>query len=157
MTGDRDRDGGGTPAIDYDGRWFGLVADPLAPVDPHDRPFGQYHQDGSLVWAEFYAGGRLRSGRLVGLGRPDGTIDAGYCLLTVDGEVVTGRVHSVPEVLPDGRIRLADHYRRLDGSTGVSYIEELPRPPERAGGLRPPARSGGGSAHADNRGQTRRQ
>jgi hypothetical protein len=113
--------------IDYDGRWFGLVSEgPDAPVREDDRPFGQYHQDGSLVWAEFYAGGRLRSGRLVGLRRDDGSIDAGYCLLMADGEVAAGEVHSVPVVLPDGRIRLADHWRRLDGSTGVSYIEEFP-------------------------------
>ncbi len=117
--------------INYDGRWFGLVADPDAPVDHRDRPFGQYHQDGALVWAEFYPGGRLRSGRLVGLGRTDGSIDAGYCLLMADGELVAGEVHSVPVRLPDGRIRLADHWRRLDGSTGVSYIEELPETPGR--------------------------
>ena len=118
-----------TRKFDYDGRWFGLVADPDTPAPTGDRPFGQYHQDGSLVWAEFYAGGRLRSGRLVGLGRADGSIDAGYCLLMADGELVAGRVHSVPVVMPDGRIRLADHWRRFDGSAGVSYIEELPEAP----------------------------
>lgn len=117
-------------AIDYDGRWFGLVAEAEASVDQGDRPFGQYHQQGSLVWAEFYSGGRLRSGRLVGLGRADGTIDAGYCLLMADGELVAGQVHSVPVRLADGRIRLADHWRRLDGSAGVSYIEELSRAPD---------------------------
>lgn len=112
-------------AINYDNRRFGLVNESGTPVGD-DRPTGVYHQDGALVWAEFHAGGRLRSGRLVGLGQPDGMIDAGYCLLMADGELVAGQVHSVPTVLAGGRIRLADHWQRLDGSTGVSYIEELP-------------------------------
>ncbi|MFD0635029.1 hypothetical protein ACFQ9X_29315 [Catenulispora yoronensis] len=38
--------------------------------------------------------------------------------------MVAGTVVSTPERLPDGRIRLVEDWRRADGSTGVSVIEE---------------------------------
>jgi hypothetical protein len=85
---------------------------------------GTYHQDGDLVWAEF-SGGAVRAGRLVGTCRPDGTIDATYCYLTSAGEAVGGACVSTPERSADGRIRLTEHWRRLDGSSGVSHIEEI--------------------------------
>lgn len=116
---------GGTPspAIDYRGRRF-------RPVDSHDYPAGtevptgEYHQDGDLVWAEF-SGAAIRAGRLVGRCRPDGTIDAAYCWVTAGGETMAGTCQSTPGVLPDGRIRLTERWRRLDGSVGVSYVVEV--------------------------------
>lgn len=116
--------------LDYDGRVFHPAG--------HERggdavPTGRYHQDGDLVWAEF-SGGHLRAGRLVGTCRPDGTIDASYCQVTADGQVVAGVCVSTPTALPDGRVRLAEHWRRADGSSGVSHIEErLPATREAAG------------------------
>ncbi len=85
---------------------------------------GRYFQDGDLVWAEF-AGPAVRAGRLVGTRRPDGALDAAYCFLTAAGETVAGACLSVPELLADGRLRLTEHWRRLDGSTGVSRVEEV--------------------------------
>lgn len=87
-------------------------------------PTGRYEQDGDLVWAEF-SGAEIRAGRLVGRCRPDGVIDAAYCWVTRSGEAVAGACVSQPTVLADGRIRLTEHWRRLDGSTGVSCIEEV--------------------------------
>jgi len=105
--------------IDYDGRRF-------APAGPDAEPAeGHYHQDGDLLWAEF-SGVNVRTGRLVGTCHPDGTIDAAYCLVSKDGVSVAGACVSSPTLLPDGRIRLVEHWQRLDGSTGVSYVEEVP-------------------------------
>jgi hypothetical protein len=44
------------------------------------------------------------------------------------GEIVSGRCHSTPTVLADGRIRLHEEWERYGphGSSGVSSIEELP-------------------------------
>ena len=67
----------------------------------------------------------MRAGRLVGTCRPDGVIAASYCYLTPAGDAVAGSCLSTPTVLPDGRIRLAEQWRRLDGSVGVSEIEEV--------------------------------
>ena len=114
---------GMSPAeIGYDGRVFRSTETGGA---TGEAPVGHYHQQGDLVWAEF-SGAHLRTGRLVGTRRPDGTIDAAYCQVTGTGTAIAGTVVSTPTVLPDGRIRLAERWRRADGSTGVSYIEEVP-------------------------------
>jgi hypothetical protein len=42
-----------------------------------------------------------------------------------DGAIVAGRVLSTPSVLPDGRVRLTERWRRDDGTSGISLIEEL--------------------------------
>lgn len=103
---------------DYDGRSF-------RPVDAAGSgTVGRYRQDGDLVVADF-AGPAVRAGRLVGRRRPDGVLDAVYCYLTAAGDAVAGECVSTPELLADGRVRLTEHWRRLDGSTGVSHIEEI--------------------------------
>jgi hypothetical protein len=113
--------------VGVDGRWFaapGRVAGP-------DTTVGQYHETPELVWAE-YAGGDVVAGRIVGRRLDDGTLDLAYGHLHRDGTVVAGRVHSVPTALPDGRTRIEEHWRRLDGGSGVSVIEELAQPPAAA-------------------------
>lgn len=106
------------PPADYAGRRF-------APTGPSGA-VGHYHQDGDLVWAEF-AGPAVRTGRLVGSLRPDGVLDAAYCLVATDGETVAGTCESTPELLADGRLRLTERWRRMDGTSGVSVIEEIDR------------------------------
>jgi hypothetical protein len=106
--------------VGYDGRVF-------APVDfegAGEAPTGHYSQDGELVWAEF-SGAHVRAGRLVGRVGADGTIDAAYCQVTADGRVLAGRCVSTPSMLPDGRLRLTERWRRCDGTTGVSQIDEV--------------------------------
>ena len=110
-----------TSRIDYHDRRF-------QPVD-HDPPHGattvgHYHQEGNLLWAEF-SGGSVLVGRLVGQVRPDDTIDASYCFVTASGQTIAGACVSTPTVLDDGRVRLTEDWRRLDGSSGISIIEEV--------------------------------
>lgn len=114
--------------VDYRGRRFRPVDNPHYPAGT-PVPTGRYDQDGDLVWAEF-SGAGIRAGRLVGRCRPDGTIDAAYCWVTERGDPMAGTCVSSPTVLADGRLRLTERWRRLDGSVGVSYVEELP-----AGGM----------------------
>lgn len=110
------------PRIDYDGRRFAPVD--AGPADDGDIAVGHYHQDSDLVWARF-AGSGVRSGWLVGTCRPDGVIEAAYCMVTSDGDAIAGNMESTPTLLADGRVRLTEHWRRLDGSAGVSEIEEI--------------------------------
>lgn len=112
--------------LNYDGLTFRPVAHPAdAGADPGPGvPTGRYRQSGDLVWADF-AGGHLRTGRLVGRRDAAGVIDAAYCQIGADGSVVAGQCRSMPTVLPDGRVRLTEHWRRIDGSTGVSQIEQV--------------------------------
>ncbi len=114
--------------IDYDGRVFRSSASETA--DPGGvGPLGHYHQHGNQVWAEF-TGGKVLRGNLVGTCDQDGTLHLAYCQLLTGGTVVAGSCTSIPQVLDDGRVRLAEHWRRFDdaGSTGVSYIEEVAPP-----------------------------
>jgi hypothetical protein len=115
-------------APDYDGRIFRPVG------NPPGAPTGRYHQNGNLIWAEF-GGGRLHFGRLVGTCDPSGTITATYCQLATDGTVTAGEVTSTPSFTPDGVLTLTENWHRIDGSTGISTIEEVdaslaPPPPE---------------------------
>ena len=103
---------------EYGGRRFRPVGDGAPGAE------GRYFQDGDLVWAEF-SGAAVRAGRLVGTRRPDGALDAAYCFLTAAGETVAGACLTTPELLADGRLLLTEHWRRLDGSSGVSRIEEV--------------------------------
>lgn len=111
------------PVVDYHGRRFRPAGQAPRP-DSGPTSTGRYHQDGDLVWAEF-SGAEIRAGRLVGRCRPDGTIDAAYCWVTHRGETMAGSCVSSPTRLPDGRLRLTERWRRLDGSVGVSYVEEV--------------------------------
>jgi hypothetical protein len=106
--------------LSYDGRRFRPADQPAAA----DAPVGHYHQNGDLVWAEF-SGAAVRTGRLVGACRPDGVLDAAYCMITTGGEAIAGTCVSTPTVLPDGRIGLTEQWRRMDGSSGISHIEEM--------------------------------
>jgi hypothetical protein len=114
--------------INYEGRTFRSSAPETAGVRG-EGPVGHFHQEGRQVWAEF-AGGKVIRGRSVGTCGQDGTLELAYCQLLEGGAAVAGLCTSRPEHLGDGRIRLAEHWRRFDqaGSTGVSYIEEVPVP-----------------------------
>lgn len=109
--------------MNYDGRRFASSAAETA-GSGGDTPVGHYHQTGDVIWAEF-AGGAVRSGRLVGSSGPGGVIEAAYVQLLADGSLAAGRMTSVPHPLPDGRVRLEERWRRDDGSTGTSWIEQL--------------------------------
>jgi hypothetical protein len=124
--------------VDYDGRVFrstGGPGDPSKCGSPGQSGSGQgdvvgrYHQRGELVWGEF-DGGRVLEGRLVGRCRPDGSVEFAYCQVLDGGEIVAGRCVSTPHRRAGGRIALEERYRRMDGTSGVSWIEEVqaPRP-----------------------------
>jgi len=113
------------PEPDWAPSYDGLLFGPAEPVP--GSVIGHYHQHDDLVWAEF-GGDRVRTGRLVGVRDPVGVIEAAYCQIMADGEVVAGRCVSTPTTLPDGRVRLTEQWHRADGSTGVSHIEELVAP-----------------------------
>lgn len=114
--------------VDYDGRTFRSSAAETAGGDGLG-PIGHYRQRGDLVWARF-SGGAVVHGSLAGTCAEDGTLTLAYCQVLSDGQVVAGRCTTTPVVLGDGRLRLREQWQRFDaaGSTGISYIEELPAP-----------------------------
>ena len=109
--------------IDYDGRRFRPVTDGSG----EESRVAVYRQDGDLLWGEF-VGGRARRGVLTGRCAPDGSLNFAYCMVLDDGEVVSGRCASTPQMLDDGRIRLNEVWERYGphAGTGTSAIEEIP-------------------------------
>lgn len=85
-----------------------------------------YHQEGAIVWAE-YAGGSVKRGSLIATVKEDGSLDMRYHHVNVEGEIMTGKCVSVPEVLVDGRLRLRETWQWTsgDGSRGESVLEEV--------------------------------
>lgn len=103
---------------EYDGLRFGPEV--LLP----GSVIGHYHQQDDLITAEF-SGESVLTGRLVGLADAAGVINASYCQVMRDGEIVAGRCVSTPTVLADGRVRLSEQWHRIDGTSGISQITEI--------------------------------
>ena len=85
-----------------------------------------YHQQDQLVWAE-YSGGSIVKGFLIATVQPDNCLDMRYEHVNTQGELMTGRCHSTPEHLFDGRIRLHERWQWTsgDGSSGESIVDEI--------------------------------
>lgn len=111
-----------TLTLNYDGRRFS----PSDGVAGEGSRVAVYRQVGDLLWGEF-SGGGVRRGALTGNCAPDGTLDFAYSMVFEGGEIVSGRCHSTPTVLADGRIRLHEEWERYGagGGRGVSSIEEV--------------------------------
>ncbi|MFP5437547.1 MAG: n-acetylglutamate synthase [Bacteroidia bacterium] len=85
-----------------------------------------YEQRDNILTAS-YNGGKIVNGHLIGLVADDGCIDMRYHQVNSSGELMTGICKSVPEVLPNGKIRLYETWQWTsgDGSSGTSVIEEI--------------------------------
>lgn len=86
-----------------------------------------YQQQGSIVTAT-YAGGSIATGHLIAIADADGALDMRYHHVNKQGVLMTGICRSVPEILPDGRIRLHESWQWTSGdhSSGTSEIEQIP-------------------------------
>ena len=85
-----------------------------------------YRQQGNILTST-YQGGRILHGNLIGLVDEQGHIRMHYHQVNDRLEIMTGVCHSVPEILPDGRIRLHESWKWTsgDGSEGNSVVEEV--------------------------------
>lgn len=85
-----------------------------------------YHQKDALVWAE-YAGGEIVFGSLIAKVVENDCLEMRYQHLNKQGELMTGKCFSAPEILADGRIRLYEKWQWTSGnfSTGESIVEEI--------------------------------
>jgi len=112
-------------SIDYDGRRFRSVENSDTGEVGPETVFG-YRQDGDVVSAT-YEGGDVRFGTLIATADGEGNLDARYGHVNASGEIMTGECRSMPEVLPDGRIRLHEEWRWTSGdrSSGRSVVEEI--------------------------------
>lgn len=84
-----------------------------------------YKQSGNMVTSS-YSGGRIRAGHLIALVDDNGGLDMRYHQVNTQGEIMTGICRSVPEILPNGKIRLYEKWEWTSGdfSKGESVLEE---------------------------------
>ncbi|OZC02086.1 n-acetylglutamate synthase [Rubricoccus marinus] len=106
----------------YDGRRFAPTASGEGDVGEATR--FDYRQKGNVVWAT-YRGGEVQMGTLIATVDARGALDMRYAHVDASGAMRTGSCHSVPEVLPDGRLRLHEVWEWTDGGTGTSTLEEV--------------------------------
>ena len=91
-----------------------------------DSTLFNYRQSGDVVWAT-YQGGQIAFGTMIGVTRADGSLDLRYQHVTTAGEMRTGRCHSTPELLDDGRVRLHESWKWTEGAdgSGTSMVEQV--------------------------------
>lgn len=85
-----------------------------------------YQQRGNILSSD-YAGGKIKKGHLIGLVDELGQIDMRYHQVNERNELMTGVCKSVPELLPNGKIRLHETWQWTSGdlSEGSSVLEEV--------------------------------
>lgn len=113
--------------INYNDRYFVAKSNSMNGEVGADTLF-HYRQRGQVVWAT-YEGGQVRFGTLIAKVNDEACLDMRYQHINRDGELMTGRCFSAPEVMPDGRLRLHERWQWTSGdeSSGESIIEEVKR------------------------------
>ena len=111
--------------INYDKRVFKSVQNSeTGEVSAETRFY--YHQKENLVWAT-YEGGAIVFGNLIAKVLDDNSLEVRYQHLNAQGELMTGKCVSTPEILANGKIRLFERWQWTNGdfSSGESVIEEI--------------------------------
>lgn len=111
--------------INYDGRMF-IPKMNSENGDVSEQTVFLYHQNGSLLWAE-YSGGDILKGSLIGCVLDNGELDFVYQHMNRDMQVRTGKCHSKPTVLGNGKIELSENWQWTSGdfSEGESRLVEV--------------------------------
>jgi hypothetical protein len=111
--------------INYDNRRFVSVSN-SDNGEVSDATVFHYRQEGDVVWAT-YRGGAIVIGSLIAKVDESDCLDMRYQHMNSDGELMTGKCRSTPEILPDGRLRLREVWQWTSGdfSRGESVIEEI--------------------------------
>jgi hypothetical protein len=111
--------------INYDKRTFRSVSNSGSGEVDASTTF--YYQQTEDIVSATYQGGSIRQGQLMAKADENGCLDMRYQHLNIHGELMTGRCKTVPELLPDGRLRLHETWQWTSGdlSAGQSIIEEV--------------------------------
>lgn len=113
------------PLIWYGGRLFRPLKTEGASETSGDTIF-KYEQNGDHVTAT-YSGGNIAFGHLIARVQLDGSLDMRYHHRNKSNELMTGICTSVPEILPNGKLRLHETWQWTcrDHSHGTSILEEF--------------------------------
>ncbi|MCL1989626.1 MAG: n-acetylglutamate synthase [Defluviitaleaceae bacterium] len=85
-----------------------------------------YYQEGQMLWAD-YSGADIKKGFLIGVVNDDDSLDFSYQHLNHKMEIRMGNCHSMPQVMPDGKLQLYETWQWLNGdcSKGESMLKEV--------------------------------
>ncbi len=113
--------------INYDNKNFASVRNSETGEVSSETVF-HYHQKENLVWAE-YKGGAVIFGTLIAKCDDAGNLEMRYQHLNTNGDLMTGKCVSTPQILADGRMRLQEKWQWTCGdfSEGESIVEEINR------------------------------
>ena len=111
--------------INYNGRKFVSVENTVN-GEVSSKTFFEYKQEGNILSAT-YSGGEIVKGSLIGIVKDNGSLQFRYNHVNKKNEIRGGQCYSIPESLPDGRIRLYEKWKwtDTDQSEGESIIEEV--------------------------------
>jgi len=111
--------------INYHNRLFRPIQNSVNGETTAETVF-RYQQEGNILTSA-YSGGQIVKGHLIGKVSEDGAIEMRYHQINEKGELMTGICHSIPEVLPNGKIRLHEKWQWTSGdqSQGTSVLEEV--------------------------------
>ena len=114
-----------TTDINYDGRKF-IPKMNSENGEVSEQTVFAYHQRGNLLWAE-YSGGDIWKGSLIGTVLSNGELDFVYHHINKDMQIKTGKCHSVPTILENGKIELSEEWEWTSGdcSKGESLLVEV--------------------------------
>lgn len=115
----------GRKPISYNGKVFRSIENTSNGEVSGDTIF-HYFQSENILSAS-YAGGSIRQGSIIGIVNSDGSLDFSYQHVNNKGEICTGRCHSIPNILADGRIQLQEDWQWTSGdcSSGRSIVQEV--------------------------------
>ncbi len=111
--------------INYDNKKFRAVSN-SDNGEVEEGLIFNYQQDGTILSCN-YAGASILKGQLIGIVHEDGSIDMRYHQVNSSGDLMTGVCKSIPEIQPDGKIRLYETWEWTSGdcSKGESVLEEI--------------------------------
>lgn len=111
--------------INYNGKKFAGRFNSDTGEVGSDTIFEYFVKDGILKGS--YSGGQISIGQLLGKVQSNSCLEFVYHHINNQGEIKTGRCHSRPEILEDGRIRLHESWEWLKGEQGqgTSIIDEI--------------------------------
>lgn len=111
--------------INYDNRKFKpAINSDNGEVD--EEMVFHYKQTGNIVTSE-YSGANIIKGHLIALVGDDGSLDMRYHQVNLKYELMTGTCKSLPEIMPNGKVRLHETWQWTSGdfTEGSSILEEL--------------------------------
>ncbi len=111
--------------INYNGRKF-VAVENTANGEVSSSTFFEYKQEGKILSAT-YGGGEIVKGTLIGMVLENGHLQFRYNHVNTKNEIRGGQCYSIPETLPDGRIRLHERWKwtGTEQTEGESVIEEV--------------------------------